>query len=361
MWEHDGCRDIGHWIAGRYGVSATVGARWVAAAYALEALPRLSRALESGELCLDKTVQLSRFVTSEDESKWIAWAKRVTVATVRHRADVMTRPPENTAAADDGQRSLTYWYSEDGRLLELYGLLPADQGAAVVKAIDRVADGIARSPSDLTPPVHDVDEVTIDQRRADALVLLASQALAAESDADRATIVVQAELSALLGDGSGASLERGGVITSTTLRKLTCDSRLQTVLSDGERGVVGIGRASRIVPGWLMRQLRQRDGGCSFPGCGAKRFVHAHHIEHWIEGGATDLDNLVLVCGFHHKLVHEHRWKVHLDPAGTAVWTRPGGRVFEPGLPRGPGGRVDPRVPSTTPSRLVPRVLAASL
>ena len=354
VWERDGNRDIGHWIAGRYGVSATVGARWVAAAHALEVLPRLSGALESGELCLDKIVQLARFVSRDDESKWIAWAKRVTVTTVRHRADVMTRPREDTAAPDDRQRSLTFWYSEDGRLLELYGLLPADQGAAVVKAIDRVADGIARSPADLNPPVHDPDEVTIDQRRADALVLLASQTLVAESDAGRATVVVQAELSALLGDGSGASVDRGGVITSTALRKLTCDPRLQTVVSDGERGVIGIGRASRVVPAWLLRQLRQRDGGCTFPGCGSKRYVHAHHIKHWIEGGATDLDNLVLVCGFHHKLVHEHGWRVSLSPAQIAVWRRPGGHAFEPGLPRGPG--VEPARP-----RLVARVLAAAL
>ena len=337
VWEDDGCRDIGHWVAAHLGVSASVAARWVAAAHALPHLPSTARALESGNLPLDKVVQLTRFVSPEDEDHWISWARRVTVATVRAKAEIMARPQPDTAAESDKMRHLHYWFSDGGRLFEFAGLLPAEQGAVVAKALDRIADEIARSPADLGFEPHDVDDATIDQRRADALVLLASQTLAEESDADRATVVVQAELGALLGDGTGAALERGGVATAEVLRKLTCDGRVQTVVSDRERGVIGIGRASRVVPGWLMRQLRHRDRGCTFPGCGATRYVHAHHIVHWIEGGPTDLDNLVLVCGFHHKLVHEHRWKVRLL-GNSAEWWRPDGRRFEPGLPRGPGG-----------------------
>ena len=210
-------------------------------------------------------------MSPSDESTWIARAQRRTVATVRAKADELCRPEPDEAANDDKQRSLIHWWSEDGRMLGLYGWLPADQGAIVVKALERIADAVPRSPVDVS--VYDPDESTIEQRRADALVLLASQALASESAADQATVVVQAELGALVGDGTGAALEGGGVITGPALRKLTCDARLQTVISDGERGVLGIGRAGRTVPGWLLRQLRRRDGGCTFPGCGSKRFV----------------------------------------------------------------------------------------
>jgi hypothetical protein len=94
---------------------------------------------------------------------------------------------------------------------------------------------------------------------------------------------------------------------------------------------LGIGRASRNAPRWLRRALKQRDRGCGFPGCGARRFLHCHHIWHWIKGGPTELPNLVLVCTFHHKLVHEYGWRVELGAPGTSRWYRPDGSRFEPG------------------------------
>lgn len=94
---------------------------------------------------------------------------------------------------------------------------------------------------------------------------------------------------------------------------------------------MGIGRKERKVPRWLLRALRYRDGGCTFPGCESKRFLHAHHIVHWSRGGPTDLDNLVLVCTFHHKLLHEYGWQVELSRDGLTRWFRPGGTIHEPG------------------------------
>ncbi len=60
----------------------------------------------------------------------------------------------------------------------------------------------------------------------------------------------------------------------------------------------------------MMRQLRYRDGSCRFPGCDARRYTQAHHIEWWSRGGVTDLDNLLLICSFHHTLVHERGWSI---------------------------------------------------
>ncbi|MGH2826221.1 MAG: HNH endonuclease signature motif containing protein, partial [Actinomycetota bacterium] len=94
--------------------------------------------------------------------------------------------------------------------------------------------------------------------------------------------------------------------------------------------------------------LRVRDRGCTFPGCGARWFLQAHHIKHWTpERGPTDLDNMVLTCGFHHRLVHEHRWDVRLEPNGAATWLRPDGTPFQPGVP----------VPEELPARASPELL----
>jgi hypothetical protein len=81
----------------------------------------------------------------------------------------------------------------------------------------------------------------------------------------------------------------------------------------------------------MLRQLRYRDRECSFPGCGARRFTHAHHVVWWERGGRTDLENLVLVCGFHHRLVHELGWAVRREPDGVARWFRPNGTRYVAG------------------------------
>ena len=100
----------------------------------------------------------------------------------------------------------------------------------------------------------------------------------------------------------------------------------------------------------MLRQLRYRDGGCTFPACGSQRFAKAHHVVWWRRGGTTDLDNLVIVCSFHHKLVHEQGWKVELGEDGTTRWYLSDGTRFRAG-PSEPG-TAEPHlevVPSAPP------------
>jgi hypothetical protein len=82
---------------------------------------------------------------------------------------------------------------------------------------------------------------------------------------------------------------------------------------------LSIGRKSRTIPPALRRALQRRDGGCRFPGCSCKRFVDAHHIRHWADGGETSMDNLVLLCRKHHRLVHEGGFGVHTEVGGE-IW-----------------------------------------
>src|SRR6266511_2450628 len=87
-WRDSGARDTAHWVSMRYGISGWKAHRWIAAAHALDGLPRLSDALTSGDLGLDKVVELSRFASARTEAGLISWAKRVSCATVRRRADL---------------------------------------------------------------------------------------------------------------------------------------------------------------------------------------------------------------------------------------------------------------------------------
>ncbi|MEA2508839.1 MAG: hypothetical protein QOG21_921, partial [Actinomycetota bacterium] len=179
---------------------------------------------------------------------------------------------------------------------------------------------------------------TFEQRCADALVALASGSSSSARDRGsggaRAEVVLNVDLAALSSDGGGCHLEGGPAIHPEMARRLSCDCRLQAVLRDGGGGAVGIGRRSRSVPGWLLRELLGRDHGCTFPGCGTRRFLAAHHVIHWAHGGPTQLDNLVLVCSFHHRLVHEGAWKVRLVGGVVAEWSRPNGVHYDPALPK---------------------------
>jgi hypothetical protein len=98
---------------------------------------------------------------------------------------------------------------------------------------------------------------------------------------------------------------------------------------DGE--ALNIGRKSRSIPPAMRRALQRRHDGCRFPGCSCNRFVDAHHIRHWADGGETNLDNLVLLCRRHHRLVHEGGFGVCRNQEGAIEFTYPDGRVMETG------------------------------
>ncbi|MDX1489430.1 MAG: HNH endonuclease signature motif containing protein, partial [Acidiferrobacterales bacterium] len=67
---------------------------------------------------------------------------------------------------------------------------------------------------------------------------------------------------------------------------------------------------------------------CIFPGCHKKRFVDAHHVQHWSAGGETSLDNLVLLCTKHHTLVHEGGFTIDRDFQNRWFFRRPDGRAL---------------------------------
>jgi 5-methylcytosine-specific restriction endonuclease McrA len=84
-----------------------------------------------------------------------------------------------------------------------------------------------------------------------------------------------------------------------------------------------MGRRTRRIPGWLRRLVTERDNGtCQHPGCRNTRWLQVHHIVPWALGGRTDLDNLILLCGSHHRFVHERRWHI-TGPPDQRVFRRP--------------------------------------
>ncbi|NLE78153.1 MAG: DUF222 domain-containing protein [Rhodococcus sp.] len=104
-----------------------------------------------------------------------------------------------------------------------------------------------------------------------------------------------------------------GPITVNTARLLSCDCLLSTVVVDPDGAPLDLGDTVRTVTGKQRRALVTRDRGCAFPNCGAPAsWCEGHHIKHWADHGPTNMDNLVLLCGFHHRLLHHSAWEVRM-------------------------------------------------
>jgi HNH endonuclease len=127
-----------------------------------------------------------------------------------------------------------------------------------------------------------------------------------------------------------------------TVRRLACTARIQTVVEDEGGNPVAVGPMNTEPPAWVIRQVRHRDGGCTFHGCEHRRFTHVHHIRWRMHGGGHDPENLILTCAFHHRLVHEHGWRVNRARDGTVSWFYPNGIQYVPGP--SPPGEVLPDV-----------------
>jgi Domain of unknown function (DUF222)/HNH endonuclease len=326
-WLDDGAHDMAHWTAMQLDVSRWKADRWVAAGRALGTLPATAEALERGQLGLDKVVELARFAEFDDEDALVRWAQGVSCGAIRRAGDLRTRDRAAETEHDERTRWLDWRFGDDGTRFLLDAELPVAQGAVIAATLERLGDQIPVMPGEESPRL-------VGARRADALVALCSARLANEEDQDRATVMVHADLDVLTDEDANALLEGGAVIGGTTVQRLLCNARIQTVIEHPDGSVVGLGRLAREPSAWMIRQLRHRDDTCRFPGCDARRFTQAHHIDWWSKGGPTELQNLVLVCSFHHKLVHEHGWTLERLDDGDLRWRRPDGVPYRAGPDR---------------------------
>ena len=179
-------------------------------------------------------------------------------------------------------------------------------------------------------------------RRADALAWMAER-MFESGDApalapDRHEIVVHVEAEVLADGRSGrCEIEHRTAIAAETARRLCCDAGIVPVV-DGPNGEpLSVGRRTRSIPPAVRRALSNPDRGCRFPGCTATHRLHGHHVKHWANGGETSLDNLILLCPTHHRLVHEGGFDVQRLDDGAFRFTNPHGLTIRP--PRGQGGR----------------------
>jgi hypothetical protein len=148
------------------------------------------------------------------------------------------------------------------------------------------------------------------------------------SRADRYQVVLHVEPKTLSAEGELAmsELEDGTRVSHETARRIACDAGVVRVAQMPDGTVLTLGRKTRTISGPLRRGLEIRDRGCRFPGCG-RRFTEAHHVVHWADGGETSLDNGLLLCRYHHRLVHEGGWGIGFGAERRPVFFDPRGHM----------------------------------
>jgi Domain of unknown function (DUF222) len=269
LWRDEGARDTAHWVSLRYGISWWKADRWVEAAHALETLPKIAEAFSTGVLSIDKVVELVRFATPETQERLIRWAQGVSAGAIRRRADVEARPQPDDAAEAERDRYLDWWWLEGGLRLALQGELPAADGAAIVRAIERRAARIPRMPGEEHP-------ANAPARRADALVALRTEG--STGSQPETTVVIHSKVE---GFESNGEIEGGGVVHPRTLQRMLCAAKVEDVLEDDLRNPLALGRTTREPSKAMMRALRYRDQECRFPDCQSTRYTVAHHLLWW--------------------------------------------------------------------------------
>src|SRR5712671_3235420 len=351
-YERHGLMNTAQWLNWQCGIGAVAAREKVRVARALETLPQIRAVFARGQMSYSKVRAMTRVATAANESVLVSVALHGTAAhvekLVRKYRWVERAEAARHAQVQHENRGLHYFFDDEGMLV-VHGRLPAEVGAVVRKALDAAVDEVRvneREGADASAETSAFErEQTAAACRADALALMAERFLEhrgtddAGSTADRYQVVVHVDQAVLTQAAEAdecephcCELDDGPALALDTARRLACDSALVGVAQTAQGEPLNVGRRTRAIPPALVRALRSRDGGCRFPGCTRTRFTEGHHVKHWADGGETRLGNLVTLCRFHHRLVHEGGFGLRVTDDGVFVFTRPdGARVAENG------------------------------
>ena len=334
-WHGYGIRSVGQWCDINLGLGSRGAARFAQAAGRLAELPLLRQAFLDGSVSVDKVQTVAAVATAATDEKFTTIALAASVAQLQRICAAYRKVKQDESpdalARRHYRRGVQACPTDDG-LVRVVALLEPDEAAIVLAAVDaRVEDTWrhGRDPADETPPTE------LATRRADALVELATEGLVEGPDpvvrGERIEVRVHidAELLAGVRDDGLCQLEGVGSISPAIVHMLLCDCKV-TTFTEQLDGVFNLGRTQRTVNRRQRRALHKRDGGCRYPGCPMRRFVHVHHVVPWDCNGPTDMDNLMLLCAEHHRLFHSRAYTIDTHGGGQFTFRRPNGRPVAP-------------------------------
>ena len=360
-WKDTGFGSTAEWLACRIGIKLGSARERLRTALALEALPLTSEAMRTGELSFTKVRALTRVARPETEGTLLDFARAGSAANLERVVrgwKTLDRKSEVTAEQIRHRSRRFSAFVDDDGMVVVRGRLDPEVGALLMRAVEAASDVLfrddarARNQSEV-----EEDKTKPEQRRADAVGLIAERALAAgfgngngngngDSDApisgtraERYQVMLHVDADTLNEEREPglSELEDGTRVSAETSRRIACDASVVKIVRGPDGQVMGAGRRTRTVSPSVRRALEARDRGCRFPGCGL-RFTEAHHVKHWADGGESDLRNTALLCRAHHRVVHEGGVRVCLDLKGQVVFFTPKGKTLlgAPPMPPNP-------------------------
>jgi hypothetical protein len=296
----------------------------VETARALPERPHLATAALEGQLSGEQLEDAVTVATPETDEAWAEAAPGWTASSLRAAAKNARVVTREEAVERANKLDASYRWQQMRGGLSLRAFFPDVDGAVVAASLEAGAEKLKPAPGEPWEPFS--------KRCAEVILEALSRELEDRSDASRATVVLHVTDSALR-EGStepGAHLDAGPEtisVANETARRVACDSVVE-VLVETEDGVpLRMGRRTRKAPPRLWRLLKDRDRHCQAPGCSRTLGMHSHHIQHWIDGGKTNLDNLLLLCTVHHRMLHEHGWTIRGEKGELRFYDRHGIQV----------------------------------
>ncbi|KUI32391.1 hypothetical protein AU195_08715, partial [Mycobacterium sp. IS-1496] len=348
-----GAKSVAHLMAWKTGSSSRNGKTIAAIAHRIAEFPQCVQALREGRLSLDQVGVIAEGAGAGSDAHYAELARSATVNQLRTAIKLEPRPepepePERESDAEPApapepvpQASITK--TSDEQYTYWHIAMPHAEAAAFDAALQSHHDGLV---AQWKHDHHDHDTVSPGARPpfptlGDAFNSLVEAGWDVEATrrphGHRTTVVVHLDLTARI-----AALHLGPLLSDADRRYLTCDATCEVWFErDGQP--IGSGRATRLISRRLRRALEHRHPTCAVPGCGATRGLHAHHIRHWEDGGRTDLDNLVLVCPYHHRLHHKGVITI-TGPASRLTVTDGTGRTLHSGSLARPPNQPPPTV-----------------
>jgi hypothetical protein len=366
-WAGSGIQSCAHWLSWRCGLDLRTAKEHVRVARALQDLPRTREAFTQGRLSYSKVRAISRVATAETEEDLVHAAlhnpaahlerlvRGLKQADRNHEAEDGQRRRSGAADDHDDPRPHVQWRWDDDGCLKMWGKLAAEDGARLLAGLTRMdaerdrsdpkqageadacgqkcsaehshpqAAGVAgRAPSELGPALVAAAELLCTQvdapvfaPAADVLVHVDATTLSdtathgrTDDQTDRPSPTrQQGRLDPATG-GTGARLDGGPPLCPVVLQMLACHARTQLAVHAPDGRTLDLGRRHRRPNTAQLQALWRRDRGCTHPGCARTRFLHAHHVTAWAAGGPTNLDNLILLCGQHHRALHDGQFTV---------------------------------------------------
>ncbi len=353
LWQPQGFKSLAEWLNWKCGITIGAARSQIRVARSLKDLPLISAAFYQGILSFSKVRAMVRVATPENEEYLMMIARHGTASHLErlvqgYRRVVRNEDEMKTADQKQREQSLNYYYDDHGFLVIQARLTP-EQGQAFINAIESADNSLREQRKSVTAVTLSEkedkhEEVPFTAYRADGLSLLVENYLDQETNrqngieqspgrtgGDRHQVVIHVD-EAVFKDSHACGrceIENGPPIAVDTMKRLSCDASLVRVVEDENGNILSVGRKTRSIPTTFRRALKLRDKGCRFPGCNSKHGIDAHHIEHWSNGGETKMDNLVCLCRYHHRLVHEDDFQVVRRSDGRIQFYSPKGNLIK--------------------------------